>query len=60
MCNYKVCKESMQMEEIFNNFAVNYFAGEIEFDADGVAKLTCEKTAESMIDVECWPHQVAS
>ena len=47
------------MEEVISNFAVKFYVGEINFDADGVAKITCEKTPEAMIDVECWPHQVS-
>ena len=47
------------MEEVINNFTINFYAGEIEFDAGGVAKITCEKTPEANIVVDCCPNQVA-
>ena len=59
LIKFKVCKESIQMEEVINNFTINFYAGEIEFDAGGVAKITCEKTPEANIVVDCCPNQVA-
>ena len=44
--------------EIINNLPVSFYAGEIEFGADGVAMITCEKKPETAIEVECRPYQV--
>ena len=49
---------SMQMEEVINDFPVDFYAGEIDFDAGGVAMITCEKASDTMIDVNCWSYEV--
>ena len=41
-----------------SNFPVNFYADGINFVDAGVAKITWEKTSESIIDVDCWPPEV--
>lgn len=54
----KVCKESIQMEEVFRNHTVNFYVSEIDFDVDGVAEVACEQSPEVVLNVECTPYQV--
>ena len=56
--NFKVCKESIQMEELIRNHAINFYVGKIDFYADGVAKVICEQSPEAILNVECTPYQV--
>ena len=55
----KVSKESI-LREGDNNFPVNLYADEINFDVGGVAKITCENTSENIVDVDCWPPEVTT
>ena len=57
MLHYKVCKESIQMEELIRNHAINFYAGEINFGADGIAEVTCEQSPK-VLDVQYIQHQV--
>ena len=41
-----------------SNFPVNFYEGDVSFDAGGVAKITCEKSSESIFDVNCCPSEV--
>ena len=59
LTTFKVSKESI-LREGASNFPVNFYADEINFDADGVAKLTCENTSENIVDVDPWPNEVAT
>ena len=56
--HFKVCKESIQIEELIRNHTINFYAGEIEFDADGVAEVACEQSPEGILDVIPTPDQV--
>ena len=56
--NFKVCKESIQMEELIRNHTINFYVGKIDFDANGVAKVVCEQSPEAVLNVECTPYQV--
>ena len=56
--HFKVCKESILMEELIKNHTINFYAGEIEFDADGVAEVACEQSPEDVLDVVPTPPQV--
>ena len=55
--HFKVCKEAIQMEELIRNHAINFYAGEINFGADGIAKVVCEQSPKVM-DVNYTHHQV--
>ena len=55
--HFKVCKESMQMEELIRNHAINFYAGEIDFGADGIAEVACEQSPK-VLDVEYTQRQV--
>ena len=55
--HFKVCKESIQREEVIRNHAINFYAGEIDFDANGTAEVACEQSPEA-VHVECTPYQV--
>ena len=46
------------MEEVIRNQAINFYAGEIDFDANGTAEVACEQSPEAVLDVECTPYQV--
>ena len=59
LTTFKVSKESI-LREGASNFPVNFYADEIDFDAGGVAKITCENTSENIVDVDCWPNEVCS
>ena len=59
LTTFKVSKESI-LRERASNFPVNFSADEIDFDAGGIAKITCENTSENIVDVDCWPNEVCS
>ena len=46
------------MEELIRNHAINFYAGKIDFDANGTAEVACEQSPEAVLDVECTPYQV--
>lgn len=48
------------MEEATDKFPVDVYVKEIEFDAAGIALLTCEKSLEARISVDCSPSEVCS
>ena len=46
------------MEELIRNHTINFYVGEIEFDADGVAEVACKQSPEGVLDVISTPDQV--
>ena len=46
------------MQIDIKNCIIDFYAGEIEFDADGVAEIACEQSPETALKVECSPYQV--
>ena len=46
------------MEKDISNSIINFYYSGIEFDANGVAMITCEQTSEAIVSVDCWPDQV--
>ena len=46
--HFKVCKESIQMEELIRNHTINFYTGKIDFDANGTAEVACEQSPEAV------------
>ena len=46
------------MERDISSSTINFYYGAIEFDASGVAMITCEQTSEAIANVDPWPDQV--
>ena len=43
-----------------SNFPVNFYEGDVNFDAGGVAKITCENTSGNIVNVSRQPNEVRS
>ena len=52
----KISKDSIQLEEVFSSFSLNIYSSKLQFDADGVAVITCEKAPEDTITVTFSPY----